>query len=211
MGFLLPGKFAWVCMRFSFAWQAWRSCLRHRTQACSPYHRPPTFCQHIYSHHHFLSGELKISLRCSLREEKRCWCWCRWWRRRPPGCRHCSSSCSWSLPASFAISRVIWTMHDARGRGDDDEGLPDGGDPPCSHSYGSLVAHHCWSSNIQRHLTTCIWVQLCCSILIVLEENGSCCWEGCRKSWLQQIWWMITGEWGETFNGPLIEIDFNLI
>ena len=43
MGFLLPGKFAWVCMRFSFAWQAWRSCLRHRTQACSPYHRPPTF------------------------------------------------------------------------------------------------------------------------------------------------------------------------
>ena len=148
----------------------------------------------------FLSGELKVSLRCSLREEKRCWCWCRWWRRRPPGCRHCSSSCSWSLPASFAISRVIWTMHDARGRGDDDEGLPDGGHPPCSHSYGSLVAHHCWSSNIQRHLTTCIWVQLCCWILIVLEENGSCCWEGCRKSWLQQIWWMITGEWGETFN-----------
>ena len=34
-------------------------------------------------------------------------------------------------------------LPNARGSGDDDEGLPDGGHPPCSHSYGSLVAHHC--------------------------------------------------------------------
>ena len=32
---------------------------------------------------------------------------------------------------------------DEHGHDSGDEELPDGGHPPCSHSYGSLVAHHC--------------------------------------------------------------------
>ena len=75
----------------SFAWQVWRSCLLHTTRASSPYHRLPTFFHQILLQFFFFNGTNKCG--------KRCW--------RPPGCRHCSASCSWSLPK---ILRAIRTM-----------------------------------------------------------------------------------------------------